>query len=607
MFGRRDGLRADFRACVREHVHPHEAASKLRAYFVHGDEAGPLSSSNQQSPQARRLLSTGDPATVVAAPVLACDEGLSFWGGVDPDTGAIIDAHHPQRGAVVSGRIVLMPTSRGSCSGSGVLLALALGGKAPAALVFRGPRRPEPRRAGRQPAVRSPGSVLFLPPPDYAALAGAEWAQLDAAGLSFDLDGRQARAIAVEGLGAEAVQLNDTDRARLAGGQGRAVQVAMEVIAQMAAAQGATELLDVSRGHIDGCILAHDANLIFAETMANMGAQVGVPTTINAISVDREAWQDQGVPADFGQRASRLAEAYVRMGAQPTFTCAPYHREDRPLQGEVIGWSESNAVIYANSVLGARTTKHPDYLDLFIAMTGRAPRAGVYEDKGRRPARVLHFDLPLWPDADDSLWPLVGWLAGKAAPDCVPLITGFEAAALSEDDLRAICAAFGTTSGAPMLHVAGHTPEADLTPLAVADRVALDAADLRDAWRALNRASGTVDLVAIGSPHASFGDCQRVAGLLDGRSCDAAPIIITLARDVLAQLQTDGAAAGCRPPGCRWSPICAGARSPNPCSRPRLRASSPTPASTPTTPMACPGARFGWVGWRPVSMPPFRA
>ena len=502
-----------------------------------------MSSSNQLSPQARRLLSTGDPATVVTAPVLACDEGLSFWGGVDPDTGAIIDAHHPQRDAVVSGRIVMMPTSRGSCSGSGVLLALALGGKAPVALVFREPE--ETLSLGALVANRlfdRPVPVLFLPPPDYAALSRAAQARLDAAGLAFELDG-QARTVAVEGLGAEAVQLSEADRARLAGGQGRAVQVAMEVIAQMAAAQGASELLDVSRGHIDGCILAHDANLIFAETMADMGAQVGIPTTINAISVDREAWQDQGVPNDFGQRASRLAEAYVRMGAQPTFTCAPYHREDRPVQGEAIGWSESNAVIYANSVLGARTTKHPDYLDLFIAMTGRAPRAGVYEDAGRRPARVLQFDVPSWPVADDSLWPLVGWLAGKAAPDCVPLITGFEQATLSEDDLRAICAAFGTTSGAPMLHVAGHTPEADLTPLDGARHATLSLADLRDAWSALNRASGAVDLVAIGSPHASFAECQRVAGLLNGRSCDAAPMIITLARDVLAQLKAEGSAA----------------------------------------------------------------
>ena len=502
-----------------------------------------MHSSDEQPRQARRLLSTGDPATVVTAPVLACDEGLSFWGGVDPDTGAIIDAHHPQRDAVVSGRIVMMPTSRGSCSGSGVLLALALGGKAPVALVFREPE--ETLSLGALVANRlfdRPVPVLFLPPPDYAALSRAAQARLDAAGLAFELDG-QARTVAVEGLRAEAVQLSEADRARLSGGQGRAVQVAMEVIAQMAAAQGASELLDVSRGHIDGCILAHDANLIFAETMADMGAQVGVPTTINAISIDREAWQDQGVPADFGQRASRLAEAYVRMGAQPTFTCAPYHREDRPVQGEAIGWSESNAVIYANSVLGARTTKHPDYLDLFIAMTGRAPRAGVYEDAGRRPARVLQFDVPTWSVADDSLWPLVGWLAGKAAPDCVPLITGFEQATLSEDDLRAICAAFGTTSGAPMLHVAGHTPEADLTPLDGASHATLSLADLRDAWSALNRASGAVDLVAIGSPHASFAECQRVAGLLNGRSCDAAPMIITLARDVLAHLKAEGSAA----------------------------------------------------------------
>ena len=178
-----------------------------------------MHSSDEQPRQARRLLSTGDPATVVTAPVLACDEGLSFWGGVDPDTGAIIDAHHPQRDAVVSGRIVMMPTSRGSCSGSGVLLALALGGKAPAALVFREPE--ETLSLGALVANRlfdRPVPVLFLPPPDYAALSRAEQARLDAAGLAFELDG-QARTVAVEGLGAEAVQLSEADRARWRAGR----------------------------------------------------------------------------------------------------------------------------------------------------------------------------------------------------------------------------------------------------------------------------------------------------------------------------------------------------------------------------------------------------
>ncbi len=171
----------------------------------------------------------------------------------------------------------------------------------------------------------------------------------------------------------------------LDGSDGPARRIAMEVICAMAALQGATTLVDVTQGHIDGCILANAANLRFAEKMAEMGGQVCIPTTMNAISVDHDNWRTQGVPPDFGLRAARLADAYVRMGARPTFTCAPYLLDSAPKAGEDIGWSESNAVIYANTVLAARTVKHPDYLDLFIAMTGRAPLSGVYLASNSRP------------------------------------------------------------------------------------------------------------------------------------------------------------------------------------------------------------------------------
>jgi cis-L-3-hydroxyproline dehydratase len=80
---------------------------------------------------------------------------------------------------------------------------------------------------------------------------------------------------------------------------------------------------------------------------------------MNAISVDHGNWRTQGVPPDFGLRAARLADAYVKMGARPTFTCAPYLLETAPEAGENIGWSESNAVIFANTVLAARTVKAP--------------------------------------------------------------------------------------------------------------------------------------------------------------------------------------------------------------------------------------------------------
>ncbi|WP_165645286.1 aconitase X, partial [Oharaeibacter diazotrophicus] len=223
----------------------------------------------------------------------------------------------------------------------------------------------------------------------------------------------------------------------------------------MARQQGAARLVDVTRAHIDGCIYAGPANLVFAEAMEALGARVRVPTTTNAISVDRDNWRRQGVPDAFGDPAARLADAYVRMGCRPTFTCAPY-LDDAPAAGEAIGWSESNAVIFANSVLGARTAKHPDFLDLCIAVTGRAPEVGPYRDADRRARVVIDVDMP--GQADAAVWPLVGYLVGHAAPDRIPLVTGLAAGRPGRDDLKALCAAFGTTSAAPMLHVAGVTP-----------------------------------------------------------------------------------------------------------------------------------------------------
>ncbi|MEM1314489.1 MAG: aconitase X, partial [Pseudomonadota bacterium] len=471
--------------------------------------------------------------------VLVCREGLSFWGGVDPATGRIIDAHHPDRGASVASKVMMMPTSRGSCSGSGVLLELALNGHAPAALAFRDAE--QTLTLGALVAAEVFGCavpVLRLSEERYAALAKAETACI--------ADGRLvAGDVAVEltRLDPQRLELSAEDRARLGGARGPAARVAMEVLCRMAAAEGANRLVDVTRGHVDGCILAHTANLVFAERLAAMGAAVAIPTTTNAISVDRAAWRSQGVPEAFGARADRLADAYLRMGARPTFTCAPYLLEDAPVRDERLGWSESNAVIYANSVLGARTAKHPDYLDLFVAMTGRAPLSGAYTDEGRRPRRLLDVAPPAR-SPNDSFWPLLGWRAGRASPDRVPLILGLEELRPSPDDLKALCAAFGVTSGAPMLHLAGHTPEAGRAPAPDCDRVALGRGAFAEAWDALNDAAPRVDLVAIGSPHASAAEARRLADLLEGRRRGLKiEVMMTLGRDVLGELRASGVAA----------------------------------------------------------------
>ena len=468
--------------------------------------------------------------------ILVCKEGLSFWGGVCPDTGRIIDIHHPNYEQSVAGKILMMPSSRGSCSGSGVLLALALSGFAPAAIIF-----------SESEDILSLGGfvlerifnkifpILRLDKDAFALLAKAKTAKIEDCEITSDTFSGK-----VEKISVDKVALNKKDRSLLQGEGGVAAKLAMEILSIMAAANGTNALVDITRGHIDGCILAHSANLIFAEKMAELGAQVTVPTTINAISIDQENWLAQGVPTDFGNKAGRLADAYVHMGARPVFTCAPYLLDQPPEFGEVIGWSESNAVIYANSVLGARTSKHPDYLDLLIAMTGRAPASVVYSDAGRRPQTILSVSLSAI-EPDDLFWPVIGWLAGKLSPNAIPLITGLDALSPNQDDLKALCAAFGTTSGAPMLHISGHTPEADMPARTDAAKYRIDLPALQQAWRELNKGDVDADLVAIGSPHASFAEVKKIDDLMQGRRCHPdITLIITVGRDTLNRLKQQG-------------------------------------------------------------------
>lgn len=467
--------------------------------------------------------------------ILATTEPLSFWGGVDPATGQVIDVHHALAGQNMAGRILVMPGTRGSCTGSGVLLDMALNGHAPAALVFCEPE--DVVTLGAMIAAEMfgrPLPVLRLPPEAHARLAKATHARITEAGL--DADGLTLP-IASQATGALA--LTDHDRAMLGGSEGEATALAMRILCAMAVNQGATRLIDVTQGHIDGCIYASPANLTFAEKMADMGAKVRIPTTMNAISVDHANWRAQGVPPSFGGPAQRLADAYVRMGCQPTFTCSPYLLDTAPAEGEAIAWSESNAVIYANSVLGARTAKHPDFLDLFTAMTGRAPLSGVYLDENRQATRILEIDLP--EGIDDAFWPLIGWLAGKSAPDRIPLLRGLAAAKPTPENLKALCAAFGTTSAAPMLHVEGVTPEAArIAP--DADHVRITRADMAAGWRTLNEGPETVELVAIGSPHASIMECRALAEALAGRKV-AVATIVTAGRAVMAEARAEGTLA----------------------------------------------------------------
>ncbi|BBP59068.1 aconitase family protein [Pseudomonas sp. St316] len=482
--------------------------------------------------------------------LLFAEVGLSFWGGVDPASGEVIDRHHPLSGQRLAGRVLAIPSGRGSCTGSSVLMELISNGHAPAALVLA--EADEILTLGvlvAQVIFQRSLPVVCMGHEAFNRLRGHGFVRLEGDLLTLSgrppNDGWQSSDPTPQPPTSSTLELSEQDRALLDGTHGKAAQVAMQIVLRMAQIQGATQLLDVTQAHIDGCIYTGPASLRFAEQLVQWGAKVRVPTTLNSISVDQRRWRELGVDPTLGEPASALGDAYMAMGAQLSFTCAPYLLDTAPKAGEQIVWAESNAVVYANSVLGARTQKYPDFLDICIALCGRAPLTGCHLDAQRKAQLIV--DVPALGQVDDSFYPLLGYHIGNLAGRRIPLIRGLEHAAPSLDDLKAFGAAFATTSAAPLFHIAGITPEA-LDPADVLEndttlaQESVDAVGLLASWRELNSARDNwVDVVSLGNPHFSLSEFATLASLCAGRVKHPYVVLaITCGRTVLEQARKAG-------------------------------------------------------------------
>ncbi|KAL6859215.1 hypothetical protein J3F83DRAFT_749424 [Trichoderma novae-zelandiae] len=480
-----------------------------------------------------------------SGPLIASNLELSFWGGVDPQTSQVIDHHHPLSGKYIQDTILAIPGGRGSCSGSGVLLELLLSGKGPRALIFS--RREDILTLGvvvAEEIFRKSVPVVVLAVGDFEELVDAGYVFVAGSTVStVQLDGamHSLEDVSTKPLDATLgfnIELSDKDHAFLGGTHGQAAQAAMRIILRMAAMEGARKLMDITQVHIDGCVYTGPASLSFAETLRDWGGKVVVPTTLNSISVDQRRWRAQGVASAFGEAAEKLAAAYTDMGALPTFTCAPYLLPSAPKRGDQVAWAESNAVVYANSVLGVKTMKYPDFLDVCVALTGRAPYGGLHVESNRLASLCVELPVLGEGEIDDSFYPLLGYHVGGMAGSRIPVVAGLDILHPSTDDLKAFGAAFATMASAPMFHIVGVTPEAGTLQAAIGGKesmesIRLDLGQLDSVWRTLNTAddNSPVDLISLGNPHFSFAEMGKLANLCRGRTKrDGVAVMVTCGR-----------------------------------------------------------------------------
>jgi cis-L-3-hydroxyproline dehydratase len=319
------------------------------------------------------------------------------------------------------------------------------------------------------------------------------------------------------------LSLTDRDRAMLDGGHGPAARLAMSILVRMADVYGASALMDVSQAHIDSTIYLGDATLEFAERLASLGARVAVPTSLNVSGVDECGWKDWAVSPEWAAKAARQMLAYEKMGASPTWTCAPYQTKMRPSFGQQVAWGESNAIAFANSVIGARTERYPDLLDVCCAITGRVPAVGLHLTENRGGQLLLRLEgVPKALQQDGQFFAVLGHLVGKLAGDAIPVIDGV-AAQPAEDELKAFAAAAASSGRVALFHMVGVTPEAPTLDAAFQGRdvppaIAITTADLRAARNELTTADGReLDMVILGSPHFSVAEFRQLAPLVAGR------------------------------------------------------------------------------------------
>lgn len=343
------------------------------------------------------------------------------------------------------------------------------------------------------------------------------------------------------------MHLDSGDMAMLAGERGEAAAFSMRIIRRLGEAMGATRLINISSAHVDSCLYLGPASTDFAQRLVDGDGTVAVDTTLNVSSLDLLHPDLYLGDAKVAAEARRLMVLYEQLGARPTWTCAPYQQDQRPSFGEQIAWAESNAIVFANSVLGARSNRYGDFVDIAAAITGRVPAAGLHLDENRRATVLVTLDGLSDAVMDEpDLFALLGFWLGPKLGAAVCAIDGLPDDA-TEPQLKALGAAGASSGSMALFHAIGITPEAPtradacggIEPAVV---LAPTTDDLRVERERLTTAAGTeLAAVSLGTPHYGVEECGLLVELLDGRRiAPGLEVYVATGRSVLHEVTLRG-------------------------------------------------------------------
>ncbi len=311
--------------------------------------------------------------------------------------------------------------------------------------------------------------------------------------------------------------LTKEEERMLEGEYGNVVARCMKLLVKLGEKFGAERMVEVRSVQIAGVSYKNigDPGLEFLEGFANEGAKVKVTSFMNPAGMPMEGWEEIGIPSDFAEKQKRVIEAFRKMGVIVASTCTPYLAGMLPRFREHIAWSESSAVAFSNSVVGARTNREGGPSALAAAITGRTPYYGFHLDENRNPNFVVRVDAELKSISD---YGALGCVVGKAKGKGVPYFTGIKHAGI--DELKSLGASLAAYGAVALFHVEGITPEARkgcVDVENVEETIDVGEKELKEAYEAMSSELEDVELIAVGCPHASINEIREICELLKGK------------------------------------------------------------------------------------------
>jgi hypothetical protein len=304
------------------------------------------------------------------------------------------------------------------------------------------------------------------------------------------------------------MQLDPEDEQILAGEQGETRQKMLELLVALGKVFGAERLVPIKSAQVSGASYKTIGEYGL-QWLSSLDAKAVVPAVLNPIGMPRTRWREMGIDADFAGKQQAVVEAYERLGISLECTCTPYYLHETSF-GDHLSWSESSAVSYANSVIGARTNREGGPSALAAALIGKTPCYGLHLGQNRIPQVVVDVQAAVrdWNVAD---YGALGYHAGKQVGNRIPYFTGIRP---DRDQLKALGAAMAATGAVALYHVRDVTPEAQKNRFDTGglEKIPVELKEIADVFREV-----PVEAVALGCPHCSPQELGTLARLLAGR------------------------------------------------------------------------------------------